>query len=496
VRQKSLGMIVVVAIGLAVALLWHVPGRVGHVAYAGDNSQRQTSASNEHSPDALSAIFESVPEKIDPCVVSIDSVRKVKTVQHFGPPEFFLHSPLRDFFGDDNFQQFFGQMTPPEGYEVKGLGTGLIVSKDGFILTNNHVVAGADEVTVTMSDKHQFKAKVVGTDPRTDLAVIKVAADHLQPALLGDSDTVRIGEWVVAVGHPFGLSHTITAGIVSAKGRANVGVTDYEDFIQTDAAINPGNSGGPLVNLNGEVIGINTAIATRNGAYMGVGFAIPINMAKTIMQSLINEGHVIRGWLGVAIQDLDEGLAKSFGYDGTEGALVGDVTPDTPAAKAGLQQGDIITKYAGKKVHDVNGLRSAVAATKPGTETEIEVFRHGKKETMTLTIGEQPNEVGVASGESSSMNLGMTVENLTPQLARDLGYEGATGVVVTAVEPLGLAATVGIRPNDLIVDVQGEPIKSVAQFEEQMHKQDLSKGVRLIVRSGQTQRFVFIQSSE
>ncbi|RMF85297.1 MAG: hypothetical protein D6744_01630, partial [Planctomycetota bacterium] len=294
--------------------------------------------------NALSEAFANAAEKIRPSVVSIHSVKRIKrdgwTIRRFGDMPDIL-----PFDGDDLLRRFFGDRglrLPERPWVQEGLGSGVIVSEDGYILTNNHVAGNADELLVRTHDGKEYTAKVVGVDPMTDLAVIRVDAKGLTAAELGDSDELKVGEWVVAAGSPFGLTGTITAGIVSATGRSNVRIVDYADFIQTDAAINPGNSGGPLVNLKGQVVGINTAIASRSGGFNGVGFAIPVNMARTVMHSLIEKGEVVRGWLGVSIQPLDEALAHSFGYDKTDGVLVGDVLEDGPADKAGLKAGDII----------------------------------------------------------------------------------------------------------------------------------------------------------
>jgi len=421
--------------------------------------------------------------------VNISTTKTVNAMRRLSP---FQGREFRDFFGDEFFRHFFGEI-PEEQMKQRSLGSGVVVSEDGYILTNNHVVDGADEVTVKLFDDREFPARIVGTDPKTDLAVIKIDAEKLHPARLGDSDDLRIGEWVVAVGNPFGLSHTITAGIVSAKGRADVGIAAYEDFIQTDAAINPGNSGGPLVNLRGEVVGINTAIFSRSGGYMGIGFAIPIGMARSVMNSLIDKGEVIRGWLGVAIQNLDQGLAESFGYDSTEGVLVGDVTGGSPADTAGLKQGDIIIRFNGRKVRNVHQLRSSVASTEPGSKVPVEVLRDGKRSTLTVEIGELETATASIQTTESSVDLGMTVKNLTPEIARQLGYERKDGVLVTGVEPLGLAAKAGIAVNDLIISVQGEAVSNVTEFRREIAKQDFGKGVRLVVQTGAVQRFVFLR---
>jgi serine protease Do len=330
--------------------------------------------------------------------------------------------------------------------------------------------------------------------------VLKIDADSLTAAPLGDSDKVEVGDWVVAIGNPFGLEQTVTVGVVSAKGRANVGIADYEDFIQTDAAINPGNSGGPLVNLRGEVIGINTAIATRTGSYAGIGFAIPINMARTVMESIIKSGRVVRGWLGVVIQPLDQDLAQSFGYPSTNGALVSDVEPNGPAAKAGIRGGDIIVEFNGRKIESTKELRDAVAATPPGTEVTVRIFRDGKYMNLRVKAGERTAgkaRLSWAGGGAAAEELGITVRNLTPELAHRLGYdESDTGVVVVSVQPGSLAQRAGIQAGDLIVRVAGEPIKDVNDFERAMAKHDLAKGIRMLVKSGGFLRYVFLRASK
>jgi serine protease Do len=328
--------------------------------------------------------------------------------------------------------------------------------------------------------------------------VLKIEADDLLPAPLGDSEAAEVGEWVLAIGSPFGLRQTVTAGIISAKGR-QMDITDYEDFIQTDAAINPGNSGGPLVNLRGEVIGINTAIASRTGTYMGVGFAIPSSMVRKVKDAIVKHGRVQRGRMGALIQNLNEDLARSFGYDSTKGVLVGDVLPDSPSEKAGVRAGDIVVEYNGKAVSDVNELRNAVADTAPNTRSELLIFRDGKTRRVPIVIGElkdEPVRVGQRTESDSSVNLGMTVQTLTPELARQLGYEpGEQGVVVTDVEPGSLGAQEGITAKDVIVDVNGKPIRSVRDFQKAMDEGDVSKGIRLQVMRDGVRRFAFLKSS-
>lgn len=443
----------------------------------------------------ISNAFRQAAGIIEPSVVSITSEKHIRVSSSLrgfsGIPEEF-----RQFFGDD-FDRFFDSRTPDRQGVQRGFGTGVVVSEDGYILTNNHVVDGADRVIVKLHNEDEHDADVIGTDAKTDLAVLKIKADNLKPAALADSDRARVGDWVIAVGGPFGLENTVTAGIISATSRNAVGITDYENFIQTDAAINPGNSGGPLVNLRGEVVGINTAIATRSGSSSGVGFSIPINMAKQVKEDLIADGRVERGWLGGLIQNLTRDLADSFGYDGRDGVLIGDVTEGGPAEKAGLKPGDIVIRFDGKVMKNASHLRNTVAATDPDSEVEVEIFRDGRKKTLKVTIGLLDDKV-VLSGDanrSTSTDLGLSVQTLTPDLSRQLGYDDdKTGVVVTEVVPGGLAAQAGLRPRMIIVSVNGQEIADARSFREVLAKQDLSRGLRLHVKTDGLSRFLILRS--
>ncbi|MCK5913696.1 MAG: Do family serine endopeptidase, partial [Desulfuromusa sp.] len=333
--------------------------------------------------------FRSVAKQVGPAVVYIRVEKEIKQ-QGMADNPFGGHP-----FGDEFFRRFFGQPPQQQGPHKKvpqrresGQGSGFIISADGYIMTNNHVVGDADKVTVQLLDGREYTAKIIGTDPPTDVALIKIDADEKLPFLpLGNSDQLEVGDWVLAFGNPFGLSHTLTAGIVSAKGRSGIGLTDYENFIQTDAAINPGNSGGPLINLDGEVVGMNTAIFSRSGGYMGIGFAIPINMAQNIYQQLVKHGGVTRGRLGVLIQDLTKDLAESFDIDQRVGILIAQVVGDSPAEKAGLKQGDVILKFNGNKVDKVAKFRNQIAMTRPGTDVEFLVLRDTKKKKIKAKIG-------------------------------------------------------------------------------------------------------------
>ncbi|MFQ5956143.1 MAG: DegQ family serine endoprotease [Candidatus Brocadiales bacterium] len=447
----------------------------------------------QESAQQFQKLFGEVADYVKPSVVHVKAV-KIMKAQEFEQ----FHPPGRGFpFGDEFFDRFFRGRLPKE-FRQQGFGSGVIVDSRGYILTNNHVVQDADEIYVIMpGKKKEIKAEVIGTDPPTDVAVIKIEGDGFPVARLGDSDVVKVGDWALAVGNPFGLTQTVTAGIISATGRANVGIADYEDFIQTDAAINPGNSGGPLVNLKGEVIGVNTAIFTRTGGYMGVGFAIPVNMAKSVMESLIAHKKVVRGWLGVAIQDITEELAESFGLPSAEGVLVSDVTHDSPAEKGGMQRGDVILEFEGKTVEDINHLRNLVARTAVGTKASVKVLRENKPQQLTIAIGEQPAELfarGPGGAVPPSRDYGMSLENLTPELARRFGYEDEVGgVVITDVVPGGEAQMAGIQPGDLIKEVNRERIHNMQEFWQVVEKSAKDKGLLLLVKRGMTTRYILLK---
>ncbi|MCK9263849.1 MAG: DegQ family serine endoprotease [Deltaproteobacteria bacterium] len=434
--------------------------------------------------------FASVAKNASPAVVFI---RVEKTVSQ---GQFFRY---RSPFEDDFLKRFFGEPGPgfpqfpqQQKRQVQSQGSGFIITQDGYILTNNHVVGDADRVTVKLLDGREFTAKTVGTDPPTDVAVIKIDAESLPVLSLGDSDRIEVGEWVLALGNPFGLSHTLTAGIVSAKGRSSVGITDYEDFIQTDAAINPGNSGGPLIDLLGKVVGINTAIYSRNGGgYMGIGFAIPVNMAKNIYTQLIEHGNVTRGYLGVTIQDLTAELAKSFGLNDTRGVLVSQVMPDTPAEKAGMKQGDVIVSLDGKPVDTSASLRNEVAMTVPGTAIKVGVIRDGKKMTLNVKVEKMSEDMLTSSRSEDLSNLGMSVATLNNDLAKQYGFENESGVVVTGVDQGSLAARTGIRPGMLIKEIDRKPVKNVKEFEDALKKGG-KKPVLLFIKDNRGSHFVAI----
>ncbi len=382
----------------------------------------------------------------------------------------------------------------PRQHKQHGLGSGVIVSPDGYILTNNHVVQDADKIRVTLMDKRGFTARVIGTDPKTDLALIKInAGEPLPYSSLGDSDKVEVGDWVMAIGNPFGFNLTVTAGIVSAKGRALGG--NYDDFIQTDASINPGNSGGPLFDTQGRVVGINSAIYSTTGNNAGIGFAIPVDLAKSVMDQLREHGRVIRGWLGVRVQEVTPELATSFGLPAAEGALVAGVEKDTPAAKAGVQRGDIIVKFGGRVVHDEHELPETVAQAPIGKSVPIEVIRNGKHITLSATIAQMGAEqVASAEGAGSGANWGLSVENLTPDIARQLGVSGTNGVVISKVTPDSPADAAGLQQGDVVLEVDHSKVTSPDDFAALAGQaQKKSQPALLLVQRGDATIFTVIK---
>ncbi len=397
-----------------------------------------------------------IVKKAEPAVVNISTVRIIKGPgpvfrYFFGP--FGEEDPFKDFF-----ERFFGDL-PQEEMKQKSLGSGFIIESDGYILTNNHVVEKATDITVTLFNRKQYKATIIGRDPKTDLALLKINAHNLLTLPLGDSDKLQVGDWVIAIGNPFGLGHTVTVGIISAKERV-IGAGPYDNFLQTDAAINPGNSGGPLLNLKGEVVGINTAIIAQA---QGIGFAIPINMAKHIVQQLKSQGRVIRGWLGVMIQEVTPQIAKALGLKEPKGALVADVTPGSPADKAGIKRGDVILEYNGHKIQDMNELPRLVANTPVGKEVEVKVWRNGQIKSLRVKVGELKEQA--LRGEKSVSNhieLGLEVKEITPDLAVRLGVN--KGVVITAIKRGSPAAEAGLRPGDVILEINRHPIRDLKDY--------------------------------
>ena len=434
----------VVGLGISGSLDWLSPSR----ALIGE------SAPEGRTGNALPD-FVALAKRMKPVVVNISTtqVSESRGQQEFGSP-FGDDDPFNDFW-----RRFFGGPMPRGGPQrQRSLGSGFIIDADGSILTNNHVVENAQKIVVKLSDDQEYEAKVVGRDAKTDIAIIKINAKvALTAASLGDSDHLDVGEWVVAIGNPFGLDSTVTSGIVSAKGR-HIGQGPYDNFIQTDASINPGNSGGPLINLRGEVIGINTAIFSRTGGNMGIGFAIPINLAKELLPQLRGKGKVTRGYLGVLIQKVTPEIAESLGMDHGYGALVANVSKDGPADKAGVKVGDVIVEFDGKEVKDSGDLPIIVARTAVDKKIRMKVLRDKKELTLNVAVGELKDEEVVASVPEKG-ELGMTVQKLTPQLAENLGLDKTDGVVVTAVEPGSAADEAGVRRGDVIVEVDRKPVR-------------------------------------
>jgi serine protease Do len=435
--------------------------------------------------------FAPVVRKVLPAVANISSSKVSKV-----PTEFFGQLPddpmFRQFFGDDSNRRFRAPRQAPEQRE-QGLGSGVVMTQDGYILTNNHVVDGASTVTVTLADKREFKAKVVGTDPKSDIAVLKIDATSLPCITIADSSKVQVGDYALAVGDPFGVGQTVTMGIVSATGRSHLGIEQYEDFIQTDAPINPGNSGGALVNDRGELIGINTAIIAHGSeGNQGIGFAIPANMARNVMEQIVEHGKVTRAYLGIVPQDVTPDIAKQFGEKDARGALVADVSAGSPAQKSGLERGDIILDVNGKPVAGSNDLRMTISMMPPDSDAKLKVFRNGSEREIAVKLGPMPAEEAAANsqdntnGSASSALSGVSVDNLDAQASNELGLSPNTkGVVVTNVDPSSEAAEAGLRRGDVIQEVNRQPVKNTSDFERAMHNSK-DKALLLVDRNGST----------
>jgi serine protease Do len=518
--KKVAGVVALAAVGTAGVLFGN--GLVSDVQFARAEAQVQTSRQQLQQAEDLSTAFREVSKVVSPSVVKIEVRKTIKGVSHVLP---FPDDQLKRFFPDRDGD---GEPDLPPGFgdqggemEQIGTGSGVVMEVDGstgYIVTNNHVAGGAEEMTITLADGRVIKnGKVLGTDPKSDLAVIKIQEDHLIPAKWGDSDKLQQGDWIVAFGAPFGYVGSMTHGIVSALHRQTdvdggpgiLGRYGYENFIQVDAPINPGNSGGPLTNLRGEVVGINTAIASRSGGFQGIGFAIPSDQAKFIYNQLKTKGKVTRGWLGVAIASVDDPhvepmVQKSFGYKSDNGVLVQQVMPNTPASGK-LQKGDIITKLDGNTVKDSQQLRDKVALIAPNTDVKMTVFRDGKEQEVTIKLGEQPEDMASigkpgesGQGEAATAGqgkLGITLGDVNDQLAQRYGLEqGVQGAIVRQVDPKSPAAEAGIRPGDVITDVGGKKVTDANSAQQALSKADLAKGIRLYVVSKDGSRFAWIQS--
>ena len=470
----------VVGLGISGSLDWLAPSRaVNLMGEAGNADSRPNQL-----PD-----FVVLAKKLKPLVVNISTtqVSEGRGSHEFSSP-FGDEDPFNDFW-----RRFFGGPAPRGPQRQRSLGSGFIIDGDGSILTNNHVVENAQKIVVKLAaDDREFEAKVIGRDAKTDIAVIKInAKTNLPAATLGDSDRLEVGEWVVAIGNPFGLDSTVTSGIVSAKGR-HIGQGPYDNFIQTDASINPGNSGGPLINLRGEVIGINTAIFSRTGGNMGIGFAIPINLVKELLPQLRGKGKVTRGFLGVLIQKVTPEIAESLGMDKGNGALVANVTKDGPADKAGVKVGDVIIEFDGKEVKDSSDLPIIVARTPVDRRARMKVLRDKKEITLTVSVGELKDEEVVASAPEKG-ELGLTVQRLTPQMAESLGLDKPEGVVVTAIEPGSAADEAGIRRGDVIVEVDRKLVRNLDEYKKAVAAIRKGRGVLFLVRRGDNTLFLALK---
>jgi serine protease Do len=484
-------------LGLAVALIT-LAGRAPAISFWGEGGKptpggtEPASTANEatRSMGACLPDFAELAQRLRPEVVNVSTTSTSETGP-MGQRKFGGQEPGQDFW--EPFEHFFGPM-PRRPFRQRSLGSGFVISSDGIILTNNHVVENADEIVVRMSDDKEYKATIIGRDPKTDIAVIKIEANHpLSTVTLGDSDALRVGDWVMAIGNPFGLENTVTAGIVSAKGRY-IGQGSYDDFIQTDAAINPGNSGGPLVNTKGEVVGINTAIFSRSGGNIGIGFATPINLAKELLPELREKGRVTRGWLGVYIQKVTPEIAESLGLEEPKGALVASVMNGTPAAEAGIQVGDVIVKFNDQEVKESNELPMLVARTPVGKKAKLEVIRRGKVKTLTVEIGELKDEEVAAATTGSAEEYGLTVQELTPEIAENIGIEPSTkGVVISRIEPGSAADDAGLQPGDVIIGVNQEPVEGLSAYRKAMREGGTKKSILFLVRRGENTIFMTLK---
>lgn len=445
--------------------------------------------------------FADLAEQYGPTVVNIYSTQTVQS----------RNLPYEYFFNNNDqlpemFKHFFDLPQGPRKQPLPtqkrtSLGSGVIASADGYILTNNHVVENADEINVRLSNAEEYRAKIIGRDPKTDLALIKIDPKHeLSYATFGDSDALRVGDWVLAIGNPFGFEQTVTAGIVSGKGRT-IGDGPYQNFIQTDASINPGNSGGPLFNMAGQMMGINTAIFSRSGGNIGLGFAIPANMAKSVFTQLRGTGKVTRGMIGVIIQPVTQDLARQFKLDRAIGALVGQVTPDSPAEKAGLKAGDIIVQYQGQEITQGSMLPALVAETAVGTKVQVVVHRNGQKQTVDIIVGQLPEERSLSGGDNTNTledDLGFTVQALTPELAQSLGIDEQSGLLVTDVRQGSLADEAGLQRGDLIVEAgtgQKRQAVTTGRDLETVFSENKDHNILLLVKSNQQTRFVLLKRS-
>jgi serine protease Do len=442
--------------------------------------------------------FADLAEKLSPTVVNVYTTQTVEvssSLHQFIPEDMEIPEPFRRFFGLPDAP---GGQAPKQEMKRTSLGSGVIVTADGYILTNNHVVEDADEIHVTLFTFEEYEATVIGRDPKSDVALIKIEPKTDLPfATFGNSDQLRVGEWVLAIGNPFGLQQTVTAGIVSAKGRS-INNESYGNFIQTDASINPGNSGGPLFNLKGEMVGVNTAIFSRTGGNIGIGFAIPVNMAKNVFAQLKEHGKVTRGWLGVMIQQVTHDLAENFNLDRPIGALVGQVVPDSPAEKAGIKAGDVIISYSGKEISQMSMLPAMVASTNVGEKAELVLIRDGKKQNITVEIGRMEDEEAILAGTETgtSKKLGITVQEITPKIAESLGIEEVHGLIVNNVDSGSAAAEAGIMRGDILLEINRERVDNIADYKKSLQAAEEKKSILLLIERDHNTRFVVIETNE
>ena len=429
-------------------------------------------------PDSFSQLV----KKAKPSVVYISTVKHVKGRRGFQHPFGGRQNPNDPF--KDFFERFFGDQFPKD-FKQRGLGSGFIIDKEGYILTNNHVVEKSDEIRVTLANDKEFSAEIIGRDPKTDLALIHIQTDEdLKPLPVGDSEKLEVGDWVLAIGNPYGLGNTVTAGIVSYKSR-NIGAGPYDDFIQTDASINPGNSGGPLLNISGEVIGINTAIFSQTGGSVGIGFAIPINMAKDLLPQL-KKGRVVRGWLGVMIQKVTPDLKEKLKLKSEKGALVANVTPDSPADKAGIKRGDVIISFDGKEITKMKDLPYMVGATAIDKDVTVVVMRKGKEKSFALKVGELKEEKEYSESEESKTDLGMTVEEITPQMARNFGLSETSGLIIVRIQRNSPAAEAGLQQGDIILEVDQDELTTLSNFYKKIRKYKKGDTVLFLIKRSES----------
>jgi len=486
-RRYGFIMLVVLCLGIGVEAMSGTPSGARDAPFWAESSPQQV-------PVVQAPHFAELAEHLRPAVVNISTTQVVKG-QRRGMPRLPFPNPFgeRDPF-EEFFERFFGGENPQREFRRRSLGSGFIINREGYIVTNNHVVENASDIKVSLSDKEEFDAKVIGRDAKTDVALIKIEAKKDLPVVaLGDSGKLRVGEWVMAIGNPFGLGSTVTTGIVSAKGRV-IGAGPYDDFIQTDASINPGNSGGPLFNMAGEVVGINTAIIATG---QGIGFAIPINVAKELLVSLREKGRVVRGWLGVQVQRVTPELAKSFGLDRERGALVADVMPNTPAERAGIERGDVIIEFNGRKIEEMNDLPRIVASVSPGSEVAVKLLRKGQERTIRVKVDEMKEErVAAAGGGTLEESLGMTVQELTPEIARSLGLSDTKGIVVTNVEENSSADEAGIRRGDVILEINQRKVDSLKEYQAALARVSGADSMLLLVRRGNNVLYVALKMAK